>query len=511
MSLPHEVAFVCLLCFAQLMTQAGLAISIVPLHQISKHFGLTSPGQSSWMPAAYSLTVGTFILCGGRWGDVFGHKRLVLVGWAWYALWLILGGVSYYSNQVFFDICRAFQGIGPAILLPNTIAIMGVAYPDSVRKHMAFSMYGAMAPNGFLVGAVFSGLLGQLAGYWPAIYFTIAGLCVVIGVLTYFIVPHSEESHATTPEEQDLDVLGSITGVGGLVLLNFAWNQAPVVGWSTVYVYVLLIVSFLVLGVFFLVESRAVNPLVPFRALNKEIALVCAAISAGWSSFGIWLYYLWQFEQELRFHSPLLVTARFVPAGISGALAALTGGFFISRVGPGAIMLVSMTAFTVGTILLATMPVGQVYWAQTFVSTVIMPWGMVSGAAPGRFWSQAEFADGLSPCVSGNPFRQDMSFPSATIIMSNYMPRRFQGLGASLVNLFVNYSISLALGIAGTVETQINEDGLHLLQGYRAAWYFGIGCGALGMALSVWLMLETRWARRRAERAARDVKEKGAY
>jgi hypothetical protein len=159
------------------------------------------------------------------------------------------------------------------------------------------------------------------------------------------------------------------------------------------------------------------------------------------------------------------------------------------------------------------MPVGQVYWAQTFVSTVIMPWGMVSGAAPGRFWSQAEFADGLSPCVSGNPFRQDMSFPSATIIMSNYMPRRFQGLGASLVNLFVNYSISLALGIAGTVETQINEDGLHLLQGYRAAWYFGIGCGGLGMALSVWLMLETRSARRRAERTAGDVKEKekGAY
>jgi MFS family permease len=103
---------------------------------------------------------------------------------------------------------------------------------------------------------------------------------------------------------------------------------------------------------------------------------------------------------------------------------------------------------------------------------------------------------------------QDLSFPSATIIMSNFMPRRLQGLGASLVSLFVNYSISLALGIAGTVETQVNPDGSHLLQGYRGAWYFGIGCGGLGMALSVWLILETRSAQKRAGRAAGDVEEK---
>lgn len=83
--------------------------------------------------------------------------------------------------------------------------------------------------------------------------------------------------------------------------------------------------------------------------------------------------------------------------------------------------------------------------------------------------------------------------------MSNFMPRKFQGLGASLVNLFVNYSISLALGIAGTVETQIDPSGDNLLQGYRAAWYFGIGCGSLGMFLSAWLILETKWAKKRME------------
>lgn len=378
LSLPHEVALIVLLCSAQLLTQAGLAISIVPLHIISEHFGLTSPAQESWMPAAYSLTVGTFIICGGRWGDVFGHRRLVLIGWAFYAFWLVLGGVSYYTNQIFFDICRAFQGIGPAILLPNSIAIMGVAYPDSRRKHMAFAAYGAMAPNGFLIGAVLSGLLAQLAGYWPAIYYTMAGLCLIIAIATYFIVPDHHDSSANTPAERDLDIAGSITGVSGLVLFNFAWNQAPAVGWSTVYVYVLLIVSILILGLFFWVESRAVNPLVPIRILNREIGLVCAAIAAGWASFGIWLYYLWQLETVIRGNSLLTTTARFVPVGVSGACAAMTGGYLISRIGPGFIMLAAMTAFTVGSILVATMPVNQSYWSQMFVATIITPWGMVS-------------------------------------------------------------------------------------------------------------------------------------
>lgn len=74
----------------------------------------------------------------------------------------------------------------------------------------------------------------------------------------------------------------------------------------------------------------------------------------------------------------LLAAAKLTPVSISGAIAAIVTGFLISRVQPGFIMLVSMTAFCVGTILLATNPVGRTYWAQLFVSTLVMTWGMVS-------------------------------------------------------------------------------------------------------------------------------------
>lgn len=166
-SLVHEIAFVAIICSAQLLTQAGFAQAIVPLQIIGESFGALSPGQLSWFTAAYSLTVGTFILIAGRLGDNFGHKILFITGFVWYALWSLVAGLSVYSRSyIFLDVCRALQGIGPALLLPNALAILGRTYPPGRRKNMVFSLFGATAPNGFLVGAVFSALLSQRV-WWP--------------------------------------------------------------------------------------------------------------------------------------------------------------------------------------------------------------------------------------------------------------------------------------------------------------------------------------------------------
>lgn len=95
----HELLFCSLVSMAQLLTQAGLAISIIPLHQIGAHYGITNPGTLSWLPAAYSLTVGTFILPAGRIGDLMGHRKMFVVGWVWYGIWCIVGGCAWYSNH----------------------------------------------------------------------------------------------------------------------------------------------------------------------------------------------------------------------------------------------------------------------------------------------------------------------------------------------------------------------------------------------------------------------------
>ena len=82
---------------------------------IGKSFGLSNQGQVSWLIAGYSLTIGNFILIGGRLGDDFGNKRIFVIGMAWYALWSLVAGVAVYSSYVLFIFSRVFQGYGPSI------------------------------------------------------------------------------------------------------------------------------------------------------------------------------------------------------------------------------------------------------------------------------------------------------------------------------------------------------------------------------------------------------------
>ena len=387
MSLPHEIAFVAMVCTAQLLTQACLAQSIVPLHIIGDSFGISNPALLSWMPAAYSLTVGTFILPSGRLGDVFGHRKIFIIGYLWLALWSLIAGFSVYSGRVLFDIARAFQGIGPALLLPNALAILGRTYPPGGRKDMVFSIFGSTAPGGFVIGAIFSALFGQLA-WWPWAYFTTAIATTCLAGAALLAIPRDPVAKAAQPSIsllQRIDIYGIVTGISGLVLINFAWNQGAIVGWSTVYVFVLLIVGCLFIFTFLFIETKVSCPLLPMNSLSRELGFVLGCIAAGWSAFGIWLYYLWQFMEVLRQETPLQATAYLVPIAISGLCAALTAGKLLSVISPAFVMLISMTAFTAGTVVLATAPVDRTYWAGIFIACVITAWGMVRDSATMNF------------------------------------------------------------------------------------------------------------------------------
>lgn len=460
-SCVREIAFVIMVCMTQFITQTNIGVCVSALDIVGDSFGITDSGILSWFIAGYSLTVGTFILFFGRCGDVFGYHRMFLIGFSWLAIWSVVAGVSVYSNYVLYIFARVLQGLGPAMLLPSGLALLGATYRPGRKKNMVFALFGATAPNGALLGAVFSALFSQLA-WWPWTYWTMAIVATVCALLGYIVLPPvggGQFQDLTLLElANKLDIVGAACGVGGLVLVNVAWNQAPIVGWTTPYVYVLLIVGALFIAAFFYVEFNiAEHPLIPFHALSSDVSFTLGCVACGWGSFGIWVYYFWRFQEKFRQVTPLLGSAEFVPAGIMGLVACFTTGLLVSRLRPGWIMILSLTAFTLGAIFTAIAPVHQTYWGLTFVCLLVIPWGM------------------------------DMSFPAATLMLSNSVDRKHQGIGASLVTTVVNYSISLSLGFAGTVEVHITggDSSPHgVLKGYRAALYLAIGLGGLGMALS---------------------------
>lgn len=398
----REFMFVSLICLAQFMTQASLGGTLSIIHVIGNDFGITNPGDLSWFIAAYSLTVSTFILIAGKFGDLFGYKKMYIIGFSWFAIWSIVAGLSVYSNYVLFNFSRVFQGIGPAIILPkhvsllpfhrfclkhpltsfiSGIALFGATYEPGRRKAMVFSLFGACAPGGSVVGATFAGIFAL--AWWPWAFWSFAIACIIIAIVGYHVIPNPplKRSRPLSLHETflELDPLGSIIGITALILFSFAWNQAGVVGWRQAYVYICLIISCILVPVFFYIELYVTKaPLIPFRALSTDVSFVLGCVACGWSCFGIWLYYLWQFIEQLRHASPLLASAWLSPSTVSGAIASITTGFLLTIIGPAPVMTVALSAFCVGTILLATMPINQTYWAQMFVSIIITPWGMVS-------------------------------------------------------------------------------------------------------------------------------------
>ncbi|EOA89248.1 uncharacterized protein SETTUDRAFT_105301 [Exserohilum turcica Et28A] len=480
MSFFRECLFVTLLCAAQFVTQVGLVGTLTIIHIIGSDLGITDAGILSWLIAGYSLTVGTFILLSGRCGDLFGYKNMIIIGYVWFAVWNVIAGCSVYPHksggQVLFICARVFGGIGPAIMLPNALGLLGSTYHEGERKDMVFSLFGACAPCGAILGGLCASLWSLV--WWPWAYWTFGIALFGCAVASIFIlpsVPVSEEVRQLSNRERvrELDLLGAAIGLTAMILFNFAWNQAPGFGWEHPYIYVLLIIGLLLFPAFIWVEVKvAKKPLIPFEVLSTDVIFVMVCMVCGWAGFGIWVYYSWQFLQRLRGHSPLLTIAQTCPIALSGVVAAITTGRVISRTGPGWVMLISMLAFLIGNTLVATMPIHQTYWAQAFVTTIIIPWGM------------------------------DMSFPAATLIMSNAVAKEHQGMAASLINTVVNYSISIGVGIAGTVEVHVNNGGKTTadeLKGYRGALYFSVGMCGLGVVTSLLFLFKIRL---RAKKAA---------
>lgn len=456
----RTVVFVFLVWLCQIMTQAQLGQTVNPSPDIAKTFNVENNlGEISWFTASYSLTVGTFILMAGRLGDMYGYKLIFILGFLVAGIFSLVTGFSgFTSSAVFYDAMRGLQGIGPAMSLPNAVALVGHYFPPGKPKQIYMAGFGAVAPLGFFLGALFSGIFAQLV-WWPWMFWVGGIVNIVVAGISFVVIPKNIGSKNDTT----FDWWGSITGMVGLILINFAWNQGPNVGWTKVYVYVLLIVGFLFMGLFYIVSKHVKDPLVPFQYLQGETGFVLVCVAAGWSCFGIWLYYGFEWQRFVYGTNDIMNAVQLVPSPLSGCVAAFLTVILLRVTTLLVVMFFLMVAFFVGSVLMGTRHVGQTYWGQKFVSLLIQAFGM------------------------------DMSFPAATMIISGSLPKNHQGLAGLLVSTFVNYSISIGLGFAGTVEyyTTKNEEKTRnvRIKGMRNAFYMGMGLAGLGVVIGAMFVI----------------------
>jgi MFS family permease len=288
MSRIREIAFVINVCLAQLLSLGGLSQTIAPGYIIGTHLG-ADYAKLSLATAAYGMALGTLILPAGRLGDMFGHKRIFILGWWWFAVWSVFCGFSDYRGFTMLVGGRAMQGMGPALVIPNGLALIGRTFPMGLKRNFSMSCFGGMGPVGMVIGSAFSSLCAE-EGWWQWSFWALGIACALISILSLFIVPADSKRPTpainTGPKPKwwvKFDLPGALTGVAGLVLINFAFNEAPIVGWQKSYISFILVLGLICFGIFVYIELRvASHPLIPIKGLDRDAAYTLVIIACGW-------------------------------------------------------------------------------------------------------------------------------------------------------------------------------------------------------------------------------------
>ncbi|KIW15112.1 hypothetical protein PV08_07899 [Exophiala spinifera] len=300
-----------------------------------------------------------------------------------------------------------------------------------------------MAPIGAAGGSVFPGFFVQLLD-WKWLYFFLAMVGTVVFLVFALIVPGEPEP--MNPGGH-IDYLGGFLGVTGLILFNFVWNQAPVVGRDTPYIYILLIVSILVFAAFVAWEWKGTKfPILPlslFQAPTFSAMIVAAFLT--FMSVGIVTWYITVININIRHYTIFEDAASYATLAVCGACAALLSAVCIRVLPAQAIMVIGSLGSGCALILVATSPAHQTYWAQFF------PALMLTALGP------------------------DFLFTASQIVASNSVSRQQQGVAGSFIGTLLAYGLSTGLGFAGTVDVYTKRSGKDELGGHRRALWLGVG------------------------------------
>ena len=329
-----------------------------------------------WLVNAYTLCLSAFLLIGGAAGDLFGRRRILVAGVAIFAAASVWCGFSPNITQLI--LARAIQGLGAALLIPCSLAIIGATFDDTERGKAIGTWAGFSAV---------AGAIGPLLGGWIVDHFTWRWIFLINPMLalpTIWIalnhVPESRDAEA----KGGLDWRGSIFGFLSLGSLAFGLISAPVLGWSNATVIVALLTGLLLLAAFIWEEGHSQNPMLPlglfrsrtFSAVNLLTLLLYAALAGAFFFLPFALIQVGGFSAELA-------GAAFLPFTlIMGALSRWSGGL-LDHFGAKWPLVVGPTIAALGFGLLA-LPVGSGSYWQFLVPITILGLGMAVSVAPLR-------------------------------------------------------------------------------------------------------------------------------
>jgi MFS family permease len=331
--------WIALLIFSGVILLDGLDISMiaVAIPEIQQEFGIGA-ATAQWFVGAYILAFGGFLLLGGRCADLFGRRRVLVIGLAVFALVSVFG---VFADDAFpLIVSRFVKGMAAGFTGPAAMSLLTTTFAEGPQRNRAFGIFNLFEASGYSSGLLIGGLLAGLN--WRYIFI----LPIPVAVLLLLAALRFLPPDPPRTEPLRLDIGGALTLVAGMLLLVFTVVSAGDAGWVSLRTMGGFALSALLLAGFLIIERHARQPLIRlgiFRNRGLVAANVSAALLYGGAmgfQFLIALYL-----QNLQGWKPWQMALVLLPAGLMVVVIGPKIGALIGRFGVNKVLLVGLAAF----------------------------------------------------------------------------------------------------------------------------------------------------------------------
>ncbi len=345
-----------LVIMAGFLDVIDFSIVQVALPAIRTEF-LVSLAESQWIVSAYGLTMAGFLMLSGRAGDVYGQKRLFILGIVVFTIASLTAGLA--PSLLVLVISRGIQGVGAAISSATALSILTATFPEGRERNRALGFFVAVLTAGFAAGSIAGGVL--TAGFgWRSVMF----VNVPIGTAAVVLSQRFLAEDGGRAVGRRLDLPGALSVTSGLVLLVYGLTSAANEGFLSLQAILPLTLSALILAGFLVIEHRSSAPLVPLGFLRRGTVLTANVlalivnVSAGGLVFLLTIY----LQQILGYSALSAGLGLLPPAVIFFVVGGWGSPWLVERVGTKPVLVLSMALITVGSAMLTRISVAGGYF-----------------------------------------------------------------------------------------------------------------------------------------------------
>jgi EmrB/QacA subfamily drug resistance transporter len=439
---------------ATFMTYLDNNVTNVALPTIQHSLHLSVSGLE-WVVSSYLLVVAGFLLAGGRVADVFGRRRIFLIGLAIFTLSSLAAGLA--GSGALLIGSRAVQGLGAAMLMPATLAVLQATFTDPAERSRAIGIWGAVGALALAFGPVVGGLISEHIR-WGWIFLINVPVGIVTGAIAWSAIA---ESHGSTASRR-LDLPGLAASSVGLFALTYALIDGRDRGWTSVQILGAFAAAAVCAAAFLIIEARSEHPMVPLSIFRYREFSGGSVTMMGWAFGVLGIYFFTSlYLQDILGFSPVKAGLSFVPMALCIAVAATLAPRVTSLIGANRTVSFGMAIMVSGLSLIAVL--GQ---HATFVS--LMPGFILFGLGAGL-----------------------MTVPLTEAVLNAAPPER-GGVASALLNESREVAGLLGITVVGAVLRSVEAGSLRngragqaaFMDGYHAGLFVTIGVLAVCVVVS---------------------------